>query len=70
MEALRLYTAANPWFFKEEDKFGSIEEGKFGDVVVLGDNFFDEKQVPDQAIKRLESVLTVVGGKVVYDALH
>ncbi len=70
MEALRLYTAANPWFFKEEDKLGSIEEGKLGDVVVLSENFFDEKQVPDEAIKRLESVLTVVGGTVVYDALH
>src|SRR5213080_1856023 len=27
-EALRLYTAANGWFVKEEDKLGSIEEGK------------------------------------------
>ena len=27
-EALRLYAAANGWFVKEEDKLGSIEEGK------------------------------------------
>ena len=67
-EALRLYTAANPWFFKEEDKLGSIEPGKLGDVVVISDDFFDEKRVPDEAIKRLQSVLTVVGGRVVYNA--
>jgi predicted amidohydrolase YtcJ len=69
-EALRLYTAANPWFFREEDKLGSIEPGKLGDVVVISDDFFDEMQVPDEAIKRLQSVLTIVGGRVVYDALR
>jgi predicted amidohydrolase YtcJ len=70
MDALRLYTAANPWFFKEEDKLGSIEPGKLGDVVVLSGDFFDESKVPDEAIKQLQSVLTVVGGRVVYDELH
>jgi predicted amidohydrolase YtcJ len=69
-EALRLYTAANPWFFKEEGKLGSIEPGKLGDIVVISDDFFDEKRVPDEAIKRLQSVLTIVGGRVVYDALR
>jgi predicted amidohydrolase YtcJ len=69
-EALRLYTAANPWFFREEDKLGSIEPGKLGDVVVISDDFFDEMRVPDEAIKRLQSVLTIVGGRVVYDALR
>ena len=29
-EALRLYTAENGWFFREEDKLGSIESGKLG----------------------------------------
>jgi predicted amidohydrolase YtcJ len=66
-EALRLYTAANPWFFKEEE-LGSIEPGKLGDVVVISDDFFDEKRVPDEAIKHLQSVLTVLGGRVVYEA--
>jgi hypothetical protein len=70
MEALRLYTAANPWFFKEEDTLGSMEPGKLGDVVVTSADFFDEKQVADEAIKQLQSVLTIVGGRVVYDALH
>jgi predicted amidohydrolase YtcJ len=67
MEALRLYTAANGWFFHEEDRLGTIEPGKLGDVVVLSDDYFDPAKVPDEAIKKLRSVLTVVGGKVVYD---
>jgi predicted amidohydrolase YtcJ len=67
MEALRLYTAENGWFFKEEDKLGTIEPGKLADVVVLSDDYFDPKKVPDDAIKRLTSVLTVVDGRVVHD---
>jgi hypothetical protein len=68
-QALRLYTAANGWFFHEEDKLGSIEPGKLGDVVVLSADYLDPAKVSDEGIKRLKSVLTVVGGRVVYDAL-
>jgi predicted amidohydrolase YtcJ len=69
MEALRLYTAENGWFTHEEGKTGSIEAGKFGDLVVLSDDYLDPKKVPDEGIKRLKSVLTVVDGKVVYDQM-
>ncbi|MGH9646313.1 MAG: amidohydrolase [Bryobacteraceae bacterium] len=68
-EALRLYTADNGWFLHEENQLGSIEVGKFGDLVALSDDYFDPAKVPDEAIKKLKSVLTVVGGKVVYDDL-
>jgi predicted amidohydrolase YtcJ len=68
-EALRLYTAENGWFFHEENTLGSIEVGKLGDLVALSDDFFDPKKVPDEAIKHLHSVLTVVGGGVVYNQL-
>ena len=57
-------------FRSEEAKLGSIEPGKLGDVVVLSDDFFDPKKVSDEGIKRLKSVLTVVDGKVVHDALQ
>jgi predicted amidohydrolase YtcJ len=67
--ALRLYTSDNGWFLNAEDKMGTIEEGKFGDLVVLSADYFSEKQVPDEKIKDLRSVLTVVNGKVVYDDL-
>jgi predicted amidohydrolase YtcJ len=69
MEALRLYTANNGWFLHEEDQIGSIEPGKLGDVVVLSDDFLDSTKVSDEQIKRIKSVLTVVGGTVVHGDL-
>jgi predicted amidohydrolase YtcJ len=68
-EALRLYTADNGWFLKEEATLGTIEAGKLADLVVLSDDYFDPKRVPDDAIRRLRSVMTVVDGKVVYTEL-
>jgi predicted amidohydrolase YtcJ len=68
-EAIRLYTVANGWFLREEDKLGSIEEGKLGDVVVLSDDYFDRSRVPDERIRKLHSVLTIVDGKVVHNLL-
>jgi predicted amidohydrolase YtcJ len=67
MEALRLYTAENGWFLKEEATLGTIETGKLADLVVLSDDYFDPARVPDDAIRRIRSVLTVVDGKVVHD---
>jgi predicted amidohydrolase YtcJ len=64
--ALRLYTADNGWFLKEENKLGSIETGKLADLVVLSGDYFDAKAVPDSDIRKLHSVLTMVGGKVIW----
>ena len=64
-EALRRYTVGSAWFSGEEDKKGSIEVGKLADLAVLSADYFS---VPEEEIKRIESVLTVVGGKVVYGA--
>jgi predicted amidohydrolase YtcJ len=68
-EAMRLYTASNGWFFHEEDRLGSIEPGKLGDLVVLSDDYFDARKVPDAALRKLRSLLTVVDGKVIYNTL-
>ncbi len=68
-EALRLYTAENGWFLHEEDKLGSIEPGKLGDLVVLSGDYLDPQKVPDDAIKSLRSVMTVVDGRIVYDGI-
>jgi predicted amidohydrolase YtcJ len=65
-EALRLYTAANGWFLKEEATLGSVEVGKLGDLVVLSEDYFNATAVPDEKIKTLESTMTIVGGRVVY----
>ena len=64
-EALRLFTVGSAWFSGEEEKKGSIEAGKLADLAVLTSDYFS---VPEEQIKGLESVLTVVGGKVVYAA--
>ena len=69
-QAMRLYTADNGWFFKEEDRLGSIEPGKLGDLVVLSADYFDPKRVPDAELRNLHSVLTVVDGKVIFDAMR
>jgi predicted amidohydrolase YtcJ len=68
-EAIRLYTVNNGWFLKEEANLGSIEVGKFGDVVVLSGDYFNPMQVPDEKIRKLQSVLTIVDGKLVYNLL-
>ena len=62
-EALRLYTIGSAWFSGEETKKGSIEEGKLADLSVLSEDYFS---IPEDHIRRLESVLTIVDGKVVY----
>jgi predicted amidohydrolase YtcJ len=67
-EALWLYSSANGWFAKEEDNLGGIALGKYGDLVALERDYFDARKVPDEEIRQMKSVLTVVGGKVVYDA--
>jgi hypothetical protein len=63
-EVLRLYTRENGWFLREEDTLGSIEPGKFADLAVLNKDYFT---VPDEELKQLRSVLTVVGGEIVHD---
>jgi predicted amidohydrolase YtcJ len=62
-EALRLFTRNNSWFLRMEDKIGSIETGKLADLVVLDRDYFT---VPEEQIKQVRSVMTVVGGKVVH----
>jgi predicted amidohydrolase YtcJ len=69
-QALRMYTAENGWFFREENDLGSIEPGKLGDIVVLSEDYFDTQKVPDEEITRLKSVLTIVGGRIVYSDMH
>lgn len=63
VEALRLYTQGSSWFSTETGKKGSIAPGQLADLVVLTDDYFS---VPDEGIKSIESLLTVVDGKVVH----
>lgn len=61
--ALRLYTLGSAWFSGEEDLKGSIETGKFADLAALSEDYL---AVPEERIRHIESVLTVLGGKVVH----
>src|SRR5262249_48051158 len=65
MEALRRYTRGSAWFSGEEDRKGAIVPGHLADLAVLSADYFS---VPEEEIKGIESVLTLVGGKVVYGA--
>jgi len=61
--ALRLYTQANTWFSNEEGLKGQISAGQLADFVLLSDDYFT---VPEAQIRQIVSLLTVVGGRVVY----
>jgi predicted amidohydrolase YtcJ len=62
-QALRLFTVGSSWFSGEEGEKGSIAPGQLADLAVLSADYF---AVPEEQIKQLESVLTIVGGRVVY----
>ncbi|HAL68705.1 MAG TPA: amidohydrolase, partial [Pseudomonas sp.] len=63
--ALQLFTQGSAWFSSEQGKKGQIKVGQLADLAALSLDFFS---VEEEAIKGIESVLTVVDGKVVYGA--
>ena len=62
-EALGLWTHGSAWFSGEADVKGRLAPGMYADLAVLSADYL---AVPPEEIRRLNSVLTVVGGKVVY----
>ena len=67
-DAVRLYASADQgWFTKEDDSLGGIAVGRFADLAVLEANIFDDDVVPDDAIRNMQSVLTLVNGEIVFD---
>jgi predicted amidohydrolase YtcJ len=65
MEGLRLWTVGSAWFSSEDGKKGALVPGQLADLAVLSADYFT---IPEEEIKRLESVLTILGGKPVYGA--
>jgi predicted amidohydrolase YtcJ len=63
--ALRFYTLGSSWFSFDEKKRGSLEAGKLADLAVLSQDYMT---APLDQIHNTESLLTMVGGKVVYAA--
>ncbi len=63
--ALSMYTATGAKLSGEADKKGQITLGQYADLALLAADFFS---MPEREISRIESLLTIVGGKVVYGA--
>ncbi|GGR52512.1 amidohydrolase [Streptomyces roseolus] len=61
--ALGLYTRGGARLTGEQDVKGTLREGSYGDLAILSDDYLT---VPEEAIPGIESVLTVVGGRIVY----
>ena len=64
-EALRFYTANAAWLTFDENRKGTLEAGKLADIAVLDQPYLT---IPADQIHTLKSLLTMVGGKIVYAA--
>jgi len=64
-DALRAYTIGSAWFSFDENKRGSLEPAKLADLAVLTKDYMT---VPVDQIGGIESLLTMIGGKIVYAA--
>ena len=63
IEALRMYTAGSAWFAHDDARRGALGVGKLADLAVLNKDYLS---VPLEEIGGLHSLLTMVGGRVVY----
>ena len=64
-EALIAHTKNNAIIIHKEKTLGSLEVGKFADLLVLDRDYMT---VPELEIRRIRPLLTMVDGKIVYDA--
>ncbi|MGA2993649.1 amidohydrolase [Bradyrhizobium sp.] len=64
-QALRIYTEGSAWFAHDENRRGRLMPGMLADLAVLSDDYFT---VPVSHIAKIKSLLTMVGGQIVYAA--
>ena len=64
-DALIAYTRRNAFFVFQEDNLGALQPGKFADLIVLDRDYLT---IPADQIKDIKPVLTMVDGRIVYDA--
>jgi len=63
IDALRLYTEGSAWFAHDEARLGSLAVGKLADLAVLTKDYLT---IPVDQIGDIRSLLTMVGGRIVY----
>ena len=63
-DALRMWTIWPARAVGEGNQKGTIEVGKFADMVVLSDDPF---QIPSEQLKDLKASKTIVGGRIVFE---
>ena len=63
-QALRMYTNGPAYLHFAEREQGSIEAGKWADFVVIDRDYLT---CPEAEIRRIEPLMTVVGGRTVYE---
>jgi predicted amidohydrolase YtcJ len=67
-DALHACTVAGSWLAFEEGVKGTLERGKLGDMVLLGE---DPLAVPADRLEEIQLLATIVGGRIVFaDASH
>jgi predicted amidohydrolase YtcJ len=64
-QALRIYTEGSAWFSHDENRRGRLVPGMLADLAVLSEDYFT---VPVDRIAQIESLMTMVGGNIVYAA--
>ncbi len=64
-EIVKIYTINSAWTLRLDDVTGSIEEGKYADMIILNHNLFE---IPVTDIHKTEVQKTLFKGKVVYQA--
>jgi predicted amidohydrolase YtcJ len=64
-DALIAHTRKNAYFVFQENNLGSIQAGKLADLVVLDRDYLT---IPANQIKDIKPVMTVVGGRIVFEA--
>jgi predicted amidohydrolase YtcJ len=64
-DALIAHTRKNAYFVFQEDHLGSIQAGKLADLVVIDRDYL---KIPADQIKDIRPLLTMIGGRIVYDA--
>ena len=65
VEALKLFTSGAAWFMNTQAEMGVIAPGNLADFALLDRDYFT---IPDEQIKSVSSVLTVMNGNVVFGA--